>query len=72
VQIVNEGQVTSVNDLITENQMQFVARDIDIMRDISTCNLVRNLGIGKAKTPRDLSKEDAAFQRLLRRRNPFI
>jgi len=72
VQIVNEGQVTSVNDLITENQMQFVARDIDIMRDISTRNLVRNVGIGRAKTPRDLSKEDAAFQRLLRRRNPFV
>lgn len=33
VEFVQEGQVMSVNDLYTENTMQYVARDMDIMID---------------------------------------
>lgn len=32
VTIVDEGQVMSINDLITENTMSYLARDIDLMR----------------------------------------
>lgn len=71
VEIVNEGQVTSVNDMITENEMQYVARDIDLMRAESTRNLINNVGV-RARTPKDLANNDETFQRLLRRRNPFI
>jgi hypothetical protein len=32
VTIVDEGQVMSINNMITENQMSFVARDVDLMK----------------------------------------
>ena len=71
VQIVNEGQVTSVNDMVTENEMQYVARDIDLMSATSTRNTVSNTGV-RAKTAKDVASVDEDFQKLLRRRNPFI
>ena len=33
VQLINEGQVMSVNDIFTENTYQFVAKDIDYLSD---------------------------------------
>jgi hypothetical protein len=72
VEIVNEGQVTSVNDMITENEMQYVARDIDLMTNVTRRNLIDNPGGSRSKTAKDVAANDEAFQRLLRRRNPFI
>jgi hypothetical protein len=36
VTIVDEGQVMSINDMITENTMSFVARDVDLMKPIDS------------------------------------
>lgn len=48
VEIVDEGQTHSVNDMVSENMMQYVAKDIDLM--ISTKNGLShaNLSFGQA------------------------
>jgi hypothetical protein len=71
VEIVNEGQVTSVNDMITENEMQYVARDIDLMTNLTKRNLISSPGGIRSKTPKDVANNDEAFQKLIKRRNPF-
>lgn len=72
VEIVNEGQVTSINDMITENEMQYVARDIDLMKRLPGRELVLSSGVGGKKRAEDVASQDEDFQKLLRRRNPFI
>jgi len=72
VEIVNEGQTMSIQDMITENVMQFVARDFDPLRPV---NEIRQLvepppGRQKGKTASDVLQ--GSKYRQLARQNPFI
>jgi archaellum component FlaC len=83
VEFVDEGQVMSIEDIITENTVSFVARDIDPMRSV-THRLVdeqsRLLQTYAAKRASDLIMEEdyqatniiSPFVRHKKRRNPFI
>jgi len=83
VEFVSEGQTMSIEDLITENTVNFVARDFDPMRRVGKRQIdsVSNqLQKGIAKSASSLIfeedyqkyKNDSSFGRFTRRRNPFI
>lgn len=84
VEFVNEGQVMSVEDMITENTVNYVARDIDPMRSVSKRKLdqvSQQLGEERGVRASDLILEEdyqaikgqlSPFQRFNRRRNPFL
>lgn len=48
IEIVDEGQTHSINDMITENMMQYVAKDIDLMLKTDTGLSNVNLTFGQA------------------------
>lgn len=86
VEFIDEGQVMSIEDIMTENVVQWVARDIDPMRSVSsrfTKQGVTNaaLGIPQPTRASDLILEEDyqkiknsldPFTRFRRRRNPFL
>jgi len=84
VEFVDEGQVMSIEDILTENVVHFVARDIDPMRSVAQRTVDRN-GILQAqsqpKRASDLLREEdykliknsiSPFGRFQNRRNPFL
>lgn len=84
VEFVDEGQTMSVEDLVTENTVTFVARDIDPMRKVSQRNVDENSRLAAqftAKRASDLifendfqkvKNDNNPFYRFTKRRNPFL
>jgi len=84
VEFVNEGQVMSIEDILTENVVNFVARDLDPMRSVSARKLDENsimTSLSQPKRASDLLLEEDykavkesidPFARFKRRRNPFL
>ena len=84
VEFSNEGQTMSVEDLITENVVNFVALDIDPMRAVSKRKTDQNSLLASQTQPKRASdlllEEDykalkdnmSPYERFSRRRNPFL
>lgn len=84
VEFVDEGQTMSIEDLITENVVSFVARDFDPMRSVKQRKIDENSRLVQeysAKRASDLILEEDfqkskdmlnPFTRFRRRRNPFL
>jgi hypothetical protein len=72
VEFFQEGQTFSIEDIYSENVVQYVARDLDPMRLVET-RAIDGHGVSKSwnKTASDLMKEQM-FSAHIRRRNPFI
>lgn len=74
-EFVSEGQVMSVEDMITENQAQFVARDIDPMRpageprSLSPAALARTSGATPASS---LVDSDELYRQYRAATNPWV
>lgn len=84
VEFVNEGQTMSVEDLLTENVVQYVARDIDPMRSVAQRKLDENSIMVSQFQPlrasdllleedyQQFTEDISPFNRFSRRRNPFL
>jgi len=87
VEFVDEGQVMSIEDMLTENVTQFVARDYDPMRSVQTPGLTtfdhatghfapmqgqRASNLLLESDHRDVAAMVDPFDRFNRRRNPFL
>jgi len=84
VEFMSEGQTMSIEDLLTENVVNFVARDYDPMRSVSQRkidsygNLTSQFQAKKASDLifeddyQDIKKSSSPFQRFSNRRNPFL
>jgi hypothetical protein len=83
-EFMTEGQTMSIEDLLTENPVNYVARDIDPMRRVGmpskknsgTRALVQDFGLQKASDLLDEDdykdfQKDSPYDRFLQRRNPF-
>lgn len=77
VEFVSDGQVMSIENILTENTVNFVARDMDPMRSVGS--YVKN-DEGSASLSRDwmgkkasdVLLEDEGYKRFKERRNPFL
>lgn len=85
VEFVNEGQTMSIEDILTENVVNFVARDLDPMRAVSqkVVSSEKQLLMNQSQPKRAselLLEEDykalkdtiSPYERFSRRRNPFL
>lgn len=85
VEFVSEGQTMSIEDLLTENAVNFVARDYDPMRLVGTrAKIDETSGQMQkelfSKKGSDLLREDdyknfqkdSPYDRMVQRRNPFL
>lgn len=84
VEFVDDGQVMSIEDLITENTVTFVARDIDPIRRVGQRSLDEasiKAGLYSSKKASDLLEEEdykkyknnrSPYDRFYARRTPFI
>lgn len=84
VEFVNEGQTMSIEDLLLENVVQYVARDYDPMRAVSTRKIDENNRLTAAALPlkasaliaendyQDFKDQLDPFTRFKGRVNPFI
>ena len=71
VEFVNEGMTMSSEDLFLEGTHTYVARDIDLIRNVANRPLGRNRGVGQILTGEALLQADLNT-RLAKRRNTFI
>lgn len=71
VQFLNDGQVISVQDLITEVTMSFVAMDIDVMRTMDTRGILKIPAINRKASASDLLTSRDYMMRKIRRTSPF-
>lgn len=84
IEFMNEGSTLSIEDILTENVVQFVARDYDPMRAVSQRKIDEQSQImleNQAITASNLLFEEDflavkdmlnPFQRFTKRRNPFL
>jgi len=84
VEFVNEGQTMSIEDILTENVVNFVARDLDPMRAVSQRTVSQHqllISQSQPKRASDLLLEEdykalkdniSPYERFSRRRNPFL
>jgi hypothetical protein len=74
VEIVNEGQTMSIQDLMTENVMQFVARDVDPLQPVHEKRRILYEKSPLPTTVEDLlvKSKTASKSRREQRMNPFI
>lgn len=84
VEMVNEGQTMSIEDLLLENVVQFVARDYDPMRVVSQRKLDENNRMTNDTTTlkasslldeqdyQDFKESMSPYERFKKRVNPFI
>jgi hypothetical protein len=73
VELVSDGITMSIQDLMTEGVMQFVARDYDPLRPLSDKRAVLRLNEPIIKTSDDVLRESKARKiRRQKRLNPFI
>jgi hypothetical protein len=74
VEIVNDGRTISIQDIITENSMQFLCRDFEDLRPMTSrrSSLARGME-GNAKTASDVARErQTELERRKIRLNPFV
>lgn len=83
-EFVNEGQTMSIEDLLLENVVQYVARDIDPMRSVSRRRIDENNRLTQDKIATTASSllndpvykkfknQQSSFDRFTTRRDPFI
>lgn len=73
VEFVQEGGTFSIEDIYSESQVQYVARDLDPMRLVNT-RKTDGSGVTKqwTKTASNLLYEEQSLDEHLRRRDPFI
>jgi len=84
VEFMSSGQVMSIEDMLTENTVNYVARDFDPMSHVGVVDLTKSNEdqfIWHSKKASDLLYEDDyeeirsavdPFERFRRRRNPFL
>lgn len=61
VEIISEGATMSIEDLITENVVEYIAQDITPMRREG--ETMKKIGFPKQKTGSDIARERAAIKR---------
>jgi hypothetical protein len=71
VEFVNEGLVMSVEDLYVEGTNNYVARGIDLLRNVASRSVSRNRGVGDYTSGTRLLNSDF-MRRTERQRNPFL
>jgi hypothetical protein len=71
VEFVSEGMTMSIEDLFVEGVHQWVARDIDLLRNVGRRGYRPNVGVGQNLTGTSILRE-AFAQRFIGRNNPFI
>jgi len=71
VDFMNEGMVLSIEDLFLEGTIQYIARDIDLIRNVANREMTRTHGVGTNLTGSMLLQRDLN-QRTRNRRNPFL
>ena len=72
VEFVSEGMTFSIEDLITESQLQYVARDWDPLRDVRTEQDLKRSGPQLWSISGSDLINDANYQRYRKRSNPFL
>jgi hypothetical protein len=84
VEFVNEGQIMSIEDILTENTVSYVARDYDPMRSVSKRKLDENSRLMQQIQPKrasdllleedykEITKGLDPYTRQKSRREPFI
>lgn len=71
VHFINDGQVMSIQDILTENTLSFVAFDYDPMRTLDTRGLLNMPAIDRIATVTSLLSSPVASARRARRSLPF-
>lgn len=71
VEFLNEGMVMSSEDILIEGTNTYVARDIDLIRNVANRPLRRNFGVGQQLNGNQLLQENYQV-RMRGRRYPFI
>lgn len=71
VEFLNDGTVLSIQDLITENTINFVAQDIDLFRTLDTRGVLKLPAISRAVTVSSFLTGPVAAARRARRGLPF-
>lgn len=71
VEFINEGMVMSSEDILIEGTNTWVARDIDLIRNVANRPLRRNFGVGQQLTGNQLLQENYET-RMRGRRYPYI
>tara|TARA_Y100001973_G_C5182838_1_gene325950 strand:+ start:243 stop:1139 length:897 start_codon:yes stop_codon:yes gene_type:complete len=71
VQFINDGVVLSIQDLMTESTISFVAQDIDLMRTLDTRGVKNIPAMSRNATASSLLGGDMSRMRRIRRGLPF-
>jgi len=71
VDFVNEGMTMSIEDLFVEGTAQYIARDLDHIRNVANRPMTREHGVGESLTGSSILMEDL-ITRSRGRRDPFI
>ena len=71
VEFVNDGAVMSIQDILTEDTLSFVAQDIDIMRTLDTRGVLNIKAIDRQVTVSSFLNTNVAAARKQRRGLPF-
>lgn len=71
VEFMNEGMVMSIEDLFVEGTAQYIARDIELIRQVGRRDLTINRGVGQSLTGTSILMDDIR-RRSTGRRNPFL
>lgn len=71
VQFINDGIVLSIQDMLTEDTVSFVAQDIDIMRTLDTRGVLNIPAMSRAVTVSSFLTGPVAAARKARRGLPF-
>ncbi len=71
LEFLNDGMVLSIQDMLTENTLNFVAQDIDIMRSLDTRGILKIPAISRAVTVSSFLTGPVAAARRARRGLPF-
>jgi len=61
----------SIQDILTESTLSFVATDIDIMRSLNTRGAVNIAAIDRVKTVSSFVKVNKIIERRISRNSPF-
>ncbi len=71
VQFINDGMVMSIQNIVTESTLTFVAQDIDIMRTLDTKGIANIPAFSRSQTVSEELKGPVAALRRVRRGLPF-
>lgn len=71
IQFVNDGGVMSIQDILTEQNLTWVAQDIDIMRTLDTRGKLKIPAFSRAVTASKFTTSALGLARRARRASPF-